>query len=73
MLIDLSYPLRHGDLSYPNDPQSGLAAYHSAGSIGYNLSRIAMSSYQGTHLDAPFHFFDGRTLARSRWLRSGIE
>jgi arylformamidase len=63
MLIDLSHPLQHGQCNFPNDPAIEVVPFHTVSSIGYNLSRLAMSSHHGTHLDAPYHFFDdGATL-----------
>ena len=63
MLIDLSHPLADGQLNFPLDPKIRVTPYHRVSSIGYNLAEMSMSTHQGTHLDAPYHFFDdGRTL-----------
>lgn len=63
MLIDLSHPLEDGQPNYPGDPEISIVACDTVESTGYNLTRISMSSHQGTHLDVPFHFFDdGKTL-----------
>ena len=62
-LIDLSHPLEHGQPNFPGDPEISVVVHNTVASIGYNISRISMSSHQGTHLDAPYHFYDdGRTL-----------
>ncbi|HEY5563983.1 MAG TPA: cyclase family protein [Rhodothermia bacterium] len=62
-LIDLSHPLAHGQLNFPFDPKISVVVHNTVESIGYNISEISMSTHQGTHLDAPFHFYnDGRTL-----------
>jgi kynurenine formamidase len=62
-LIDLSHPLEQGQFTFPDDPKLVILPYHSIPTIGYNLTLVSMSSHQGTHLDAPFHFFDdGKTL-----------
>ena len=64
-LIDLSHPLEHGQPGFPGDPELVIAPHDTIASTGYNTTRLSMSSHQGTHLDAPFHFFDnGRTLDR---------
>ena len=35
------------------------------GNMGYNITQLILSTHLGTHLDAPFHFFDeGRTVDR---------
>ncbi|NOY40291.1 MAG: cyclase family protein [Planctomycetes bacterium] len=62
-LIDLSHPLEHGQPNFPWDPKLTIRVHNTVESIGYNISQLSMSSHQGTHLDAPFHFYDdGKTL-----------
>jgi kynurenine formamidase len=62
-LIDLSHPLEHGQLNFPWDPKISILSHNTVSSIGYNITEISMSSHQGTHLDAPFHFYDdGKTI-----------
>ncbi|MBN2580444.1 MAG: cyclase family protein, partial [Pirellulales bacterium] len=62
-LIDLSHPLEHGQLNFPFDPKPSVLVHNTIDSIGYNITQISLSTHQGTHLDAPFHFFDdGKTL-----------
>jgi kynurenine formamidase len=61
--IDLSHPLADGLPNFPNDPQLSVKVHTTVAQSGYNLSHLALSSHQGTHLDAPFHFYDdGATL-----------
>ncbi len=61
--IDLSHPLEHGQLTFPFDPKISVIVHNTVASIGYNISQVSMSSHQGTHLDAPFHFYDdGKTI-----------
>ncbi|MBN2474289.1 MAG: cyclase family protein [Pirellulales bacterium] len=57
-LIDLSHPLVDGQLGFPDDPGIQITVHGTIASLGYNLTKISMSSHQGTHLDAPLHFFD---------------
>ena len=62
-LIDLSHPLADGLPNFPNDPQLSVKVHTTVAQSGYNLSHLSLSSHQGTHLDAPFHFYDdGATL-----------
>jgi len=62
-IIDLTHPIEHGSLSYPGDPPAEITPQDSISSVGYNTTRLNFSSHHGTHLDAPFHFFDdGKTL-----------
>jgi len=64
-LVDLSHPLADGQLSYPSDPPLRITPHRTMQEHGVNISNIALGSHQGTHLDAPFHFFaDGATLDR---------
>lgn len=66
-LIDLSHPLEHGQLNFPYDPKISVLVHNTVSSIGYNITEFSMSTHQGTHLDAPFHFYDdGRTLDQMR-------
>jgi arylformamidase len=61
--IDLSHPLEHGQPNFPWDPKISVLPHNTVGSIGYNITQISLSTHQGTHLDAPFHFYDdGRTV-----------
>ncbi|MBN2024863.1 MAG: cyclase family protein [Pirellulales bacterium] len=64
-LVDLSHPLEHGQANFPFDPKLSILPHNTIASIGYNITQISMSTHQGTHLDAPFHFFDdGATVDR---------
>lgn len=66
-LIDLSHPLEHGQLNFPFDPKISVVVHNTVTSIGYNITELSLSSHQGTHLDAPFHFYDdGKTLDQMR-------
>jgi len=57
-LIDLSHPLEHGQATFPYDPKLSIITHNTITSIGYNITQISMSTHQGTHLDAPRHFYD---------------
>ncbi len=62
-LIDLSHPLEHGQLNFPFDPKISVVPHGSTATLKYNITQISLSTHQGTHLDAPYHFFDnGKTL-----------
>jgi arylformamidase len=56
--IDLSLPLEHGQATFPYDPKLSILTHNTTSSIGYNITQISMSTHQGTHLDAPRHFYD---------------
>ena len=62
-VVDLSLEIYHQAPTFSPDPKCGILVYHTIKSMGYNITQIIMSTHQGTHLDAPFHFFDkGRTV-----------
>jgi kynurenine formamidase len=57
-IVDLSHPLENGQLNFTLDPKISVSAFHSVAQIGYNLTQLSLSTHQGTHVDAPYHFFD---------------
>lgn len=62
-LIDLSHPLIHGQQTFPFDPKLSIMPHGNTTTLKYNISHLSMSSHQGTHLDAMYHFIDdGKTL-----------
>jgi len=66
-LIDLSHPLEHGQFNFAWDPKISVIPHNTVTSIGYNITQLSLSTHQGTHLDAPFHFFDdGKTVDQMR-------
>ncbi len=61
--IDLTHPLRDGLPGFLNDPQLRVEPYSSMQRTSCNISRITMSSHQGTHADAMSHFLqDGKRI-----------
>lgn len=66
-LIDLSLDIYHGAPTFAWDPKCSVVVHNTTDSIGYNITQLSMSTHQGTHLDAPFHFLDdGRTVDQLR-------
>lgn len=64
-LVDLTHLLVDVQPGYPSDPELRIRPYHTLPSAGYNVAEIRASTHQGTHLDAPYHFFDdGATVDR---------
>lgn len=57
-LIDLSLDIYDGAPTFAPDPTTSITPHLGIEDLGYNITRISMSSHFGTHLDAPFHFFD---------------
>ena len=62
-VIDLSMEMYEGIKTMPMDPKFGIVQHCTLDDLGYNLSRITMSTHQSTHLDAPRHFYyEGQTV-----------
>lgn len=61
--VDLSLSIYHQAPTFTPDPKCGILVHHTIATMGYNITQLVMSTHQGTHLDAPFHFFDkGQTV-----------
>lgn len=56
--IDLTADMYDGAPTMPMDPKLSVSWHCGLDTLGYNLSRVTMSTHQGTHFDAPRHFFD---------------
>ena len=58
--IDISVPLRNGMAHWPGDPPFELERVHDMEQgDSNNLSKIAMGTHSGTHVDTPLHFIRG--------------
>ncbi len=65
MLIDLTHPMEDGQPCYPGDPPPRIRPHHALAPDGCNTTHLLLGSHQGTHLDAPFHYFaDGLPVDR---------
>jgi kynurenine formamidase len=60
-IIDLSQPLFHNCPGWPTYRRTEFNHETLVGNEGYTSERIDMNSHTGTHLDAPCHFFPGKT------------
>lgn len=56
---DVTVPLAAGMSTYPGDPPFVLESVQRLGDAPYELSRLALSTHTGTHVDAPSHFIPG--------------
>lgn len=62
-LVDLSQDIYDGAPTFEPDPKTHIRAHLTIADLNYNMTEIVMSTHYGTHLDAPYHFFDdGRTV-----------
>jgi len=57
-ITDLSLGIYHGAPTFAYDPKCAVIIHNTIPAIGYNITQLSLSSHQGTHLDAPYHFFD---------------
>jgi kynurenine formamidase len=57
-IIDLSLDIYDGAPTFAPDPTTSVEPHLRIPDLGYNITRLSMSTHFGTHLDAPFHFFD---------------
>lgn len=58
-LLDVSVPLASGMPTYPGNPEFELQPVkRMAAGDSSNNSRLVMGTHTGTHVDAPWHFFD---------------
>ena len=61
--IDLTGYMEDGDPTMAMDPKLSISWHCNLDNLGYNLSRVTTSTHQGTHIDAPKHFFyEGKTI-----------
>jgi arylformamidase len=62
-MLDLSQPVYHVCPGWPTYKLTNVNYEAKHALLGYNAERIEMNSHTGTHLDAPYHFFDdGKTV-----------
>jgi len=60
-IVDLTLPVYHGAPTMPLDPKCAVIVHHTIESMKYNITQLIISTHHGTHLDAPYHFFDDGT------------
>jgi arylformamidase len=62
-LVDLSLDIYDRAPTFYPDPKTAVIPHLGIEDLNYNITQLVMSTHLGTHLDAPFHFFDdGRTV-----------
>jgi kynurenine formamidase len=61
-IVDLSLDIYDKAPTFWPDPKTAVLEHLKLENLQYNITQLIMSTHLGTHLDAPFHFFDdGRT------------
>ena len=64
-LVDLSLDIYDHAPTFGPDPKTAVLPHMGVANMGYNITQLVLSTHLGTHLDAPFHFFDdGRTVEK---------
>jgi kynurenine formamidase len=75
--IDLTADMYDGAPTMPMDPKLSVSWHCTLDTLGYNLSRVTMSTHQGTHVDAPLHMLpDAETIdqiALERWIVRAVK
>ena len=62
-LVDLSFDIYDQAPTFGPDPKTSVTPYLTLADLKYNMTQLVMSVHLGTHLDAPYHFYDdGRTV-----------
>jgi kynurenine formamidase len=57
-LVDLSLDIYDGAPTFEPHPKTSVKPYLRLSDLSYNITQLNISTHLGTHLDAPFHFFD---------------
>jgi arylformamidase len=71
-LVDLSQDLYHGVPNFACDPQTAIFTHLVIADRGYNNAVVVTGTHQGTHMDAPYHFFDDGKTIEQLDLRKGF-
>jgi kynurenine formamidase len=62
-IVDLSFDIYDRAPTFWPDPKTAVIPHLKVENLKYNITQLVMSTHLGTHLDAPFHFFDeGKTV-----------
>lgn len=62
-IVDLSLEIYDKAPTFWPDPKTSVVEHLKIANLKYNITQLVMSTHVGTHLDAPFHFFDdGKTV-----------
>ncbi|KAH8110535.1 putative cyclase [Phellopilus nigrolimitatus] len=60
LVYDLSHKLDVDTQPYPGDPVFSCHQVAFVKEHGYNVSSLSLGSHTGTHIDAPYHFFEDK-------------
>ena len=75
-IIDLTLTISENLSTFPGSPNPQFIPWEKIKTDGYNLELLFLSSHSGTHMDAPYHFFEkGQTIDQippNRLVRNAI-
>lgn len=71
-IIDLSLEIYDKAPTFLPDPKTTVTPHLKIENLKYNITQLVMSTHLGTHLDAPYHFFDEGKTVDQLDLRRGI-
>ena len=57
-LVDLSFDIYDKAPTFGPDPKTAVLPHLKIADFNYNITQLIISTHLGTHLDAPYHFFD---------------
>ena len=62
-IVDLSLDIYDRAPTFWPDPKTAVMEHLKIENLKYNITQLVISTHLGTHIDAPYHFFDdGRTV-----------
>jgi kynurenine formamidase len=71
-LVDLSLDIYDKAPTFYPDPKTAVLEHLKIENLNYNITQLVMSTHLGTHLDAPFHFFDDGVTVENLDVRRGF-
>lgn len=71
-LVDLSMDIYDKAPTFWPDPKTAVLPHLTIPNLDYNITQLIMSTHLGTHLDAPFHFFDDGLTVENLDVRKGF-
>lgn len=71
-IVDLSLDIYDKAPTFWPDPKTAVLPHLTVPNLGYNITQLIMSTHLGTHLDAPYHFFDDGKTVEQLDLRRGF-
>ena len=71
-LVDLSFDIYDKAPTFGPDPKTAVLPHLKIQDFNYNITQLIISTHLGTHLDAPFHFFDDGVTVDNLDVRRGF-